>query len=515
MAEFISIKEGGFEQCLPPFCSKDITVIITQFECIGETVYVTWEINDEYERNLIPTTNKVFYSLNSLATNNDNFETPYTSSSPYQSYFQKPEGEGVIYIRVETEINGEFFFAVPDTFIHSYSCDKESLLAVRSSVCSEYIEEFGSIDYSIWIKKNVSHQVFPLYFQYDGVCLFISEDNWNNPTLISNINLDVGDKVLDSLDSDGVTIYSSCQSCILEEACLTQWIEDPKYPGDSEKDKADIYLEYTTFGVRDEVIVYGPDPNKNCSGDVLWTSTCVGTCRGYKNNDDDCSEPDRICEDGGEGPGIYLRKESLFMNYNNSECTGFRFSDDGKDVCTKQTCFTMRREQLPISIRVSSQCDGDTDLTWWCAYAKGPDFTYCKCEGIDDCSEAIESPPINFSCAPFTLETVVDVSPKTSTPYTVLEAESGTLFTNEGATGVVQFDLPSAPANGTWYMFHIYENEVVQIDPFGTDRIEDNSGPANGKYIWADAKGEAITLVYNGANRWMVLSKYGVWGAEA
>ena len=103
---------------------------------------------------------------------------------------------------------------MPDTFIHSSSCDKESLLAVRASICSEYIEEFGSIDYSIWVKKNVSYQVFPLYFKYNDVCLFINEDNWNSPTSISNINLDVGDKVLDSIIGLGGEYFESCSSCM-------------------------------------------------------------------------------------------------------------------------------------------------------------------------------------------------------------------------------------------------------------------------------------------------------------
>lgn len=93
------------------------------------------------------------------------------------------------------------------------------------------------------------------------------------------------------------------------------------------------------------------------------------------------------------------------------------------------------------------------------------------------------------------------------------EAESGSVHTNRGATGTVTLTLPANAASGTRFTFCVQEPQQVRVDP-GAAAIRDNSGQTPDKYKWADAIGEAITLVTDSAGDWVTVHKYGVWTQE-
>ncbi len=261
MSNFISIIEGGFEQCEPPFCPEDISININQFECIDGKVYVSWAINDKYNRNLSPNINKVFYTKNDVATINDNSATAEKNGTFYQTFFDKPAGSGLIYIMVQVVINGAFFYAISDP-ISTESCWDDSTVALRSNMCLEYYQKFNISGYSLpWIKKSgvpamppYPHQTF---FEYDNACWFIGKGQYENPTLIED--LPPNTLILNSINSDGATQQRNCLACTLEKICPTQWTEDPQNPGIEGKYQAEIYIEYTTFTCRDDIIIYGPD----------------------------------------------------------------------------------------------------------------------------------------------------------------------------------------------------------------------------------------------------------------
>lgn len=95
--------------------------------------------------------------------------------------------------------------------------------------------------------------------------------------------------------------------------------------------------------------------------------------------------------------------------------------------------------------------------------------------------------------------------------YTVTVAESGALFTNDGASDVITFTLPAA-SEGLIYTFLEQDNHVVYVDPDGTEQIMSETGTA-GDYIVSTAQYDSITLVSDGSN-WYVTEVIGTWDEE-
>ena len=399
MVEFTNIVDG-FDQCEPPFCPEDISININQFECIDGMVYVSWVVNDIHNRNLSPGINKVFYSLNSVATINDSSATAERNGNSYQSFFNKPNGSGLIYIKVKIEVNNTFFYAETDP-INTESCWDNSTVAVRTQVCLDYYNKFGSPGFFIWIKRSGVPQVLSslqsIYFEYGGACWLTIPGSHFNPTLIEDIPTSPFHIILDSINSGGATQKNNCLGCTLEKTCPTQWIEDPQNLGIEGKYRAEVYIEYTTYTCRDNIIVYGPDNGECIESNKIWETGCVGTCRKAENianeipiDDPDCNN--YPCDnDGNEGIGTYINDPTFYRGLNSS-VEGFRASDIDKDICVKQTCFTMRREQLPITVGIDSICGEPGCSTWWCVYIEGPDFSYSKCGGDEgDCNVVDDS----------------------------------------------------------------------------------------------------------------------------
>lgn len=96
---------------------------------------------------------------------------------------------------------------------------------------------------------------------------------------------------------------------------------------------------------------------------------------------------------------------------------------------------------------------------------------------------------------------------------TLTEAESGSIHTNLGATGLVTLTLPASATAGTMFTFAVQAVQQLRVDP-GAAAIRDNSGQTAGMYKWADAIGECLTLVADSSGDWITTSKYGVWIEE-
>ncbi len=96
---------------------------------------------------------------------------------------------------------------------------------------------------------------------------------------------------------------------------------------------------------------------------------------------------------------------------------------------------------------------------------------------------------------------------------TLTEAESGSIHTNRGATGLVTVTLPASASQGTEFSICVKEYYQIRVDP-GTAAIRDNGGQTADKYKWADAIGECITVVADSNGDWVTVSKYGIWSEE-
>lgn len=99
---------------------------------------------------------------------------------------------------------------------------------------------------------------------------------------------------------------------------------------------------------------------------------------------------------------------------------------------------------------------------------------------------------------------------------TLAATESGSIHTNEGASGAVALVLPAAVV-GLSFLFYVMAAQALRIDPNGTETISDTDGAqgAAGKYIGADAAGEFIQVECVKAGQWEVTANRGTWTHEA
>ncbi len=97
---------------------------------------------------------------------------------------------------------------------------------------------------------------------------------------------------------------------------------------------------------------------------------------------------------------------------------------------------------------------------------------------------------------------------------TLTVAESGSVHTNLGATGVTTLTLPAAAPEGTEFTFAVQAAQELRVDP-GAAAIRDDSGQTADKYKSANTIGAALTLVADGNGDWTTVAKHGTWTQEA
>lgn len=97
---------------------------------------------------------------------------------------------------------------------------------------------------------------------------------------------------------------------------------------------------------------------------------------------------------------------------------------------------------------------------------------------------------------------------------TLTVAESGSVHTNLGASGVVTLTLPASSPAGTVFSFAVQAAQQLRIDP-GSKAIRDDSGQTADKYKYASAIGACITLIADSNGNWVTIAKNGTWTEEA
>ena len=98
----------------------------------------------------------------------------------------------------------------------------------------------------------------------------------------------------------------------------------------------------------------------------------------------------------------------------------------------------------------------------------------------------------------------VKVTAKTAN-YTVLESDSGTWFTTEGATGTITFTLPVTVASGLIYHFVNAENYTMTVQCGSGDKMVAFNDVAADSYSFSTASekvGGALTVLGDGT-KWM------------
>jgi len=101
--------------------------------------------------------------------------------------------------------------------------------------------------------------------------------------------------------------------------------------------------------------------------------------------------------------------------------------------------------------------------------------------------------------------------------YTVDETDTGTIFTNTGASGAVTFTLPSAPSEGLEYQFIATAQQNIVIDPGDNDKFlfgDGSTAAGDGKKITitpADANSLGVGLKIRSISTgdWLVIGMVG------
>jgi hypothetical protein len=95
--------------------------------------------------------------------------------------------------------------------------------------------------------------------------------------------------------------------------------------------------------------------------------------------------------------------------------------------------------------------------------------------------------------------------------------ESGSSYSNAGATFAITFTLPPA-LPGLTYSFYVMDTDGVRVDPSSTETTNKTIGgsqEAAGKYITSSTVGDYIRLRCTKAGEWQALEVVGTWTAEA
>jgi hypothetical protein len=97
---------------------------------------------------------------------------------------------------------------------------------------------------------------------------------------------------------------------------------------------------------------------------------------------------------------------------------------------------------------------------------------------------------------------------------TLAAAESGSVHTNLGATGIVTLTLPASAPAGTVFTFAVQAAYELRVSP-DTAAIRDNSGQTAGKYKSASTIGACLSMVADANGNWATIAKNGTWTEQS
>jgi hypothetical protein len=104
------------------------------------------------------------------------------------------------------------------------------------------------------------------------------------------------------------------------------------------------------------------------------------------------------------------------------------------------------------------------------------------------------------------------VIPKASTPYSVLVSDGNKVFTNEGASAQIVFNLPSAAAGMGPFTVYVQDTDGIQVAASTGDtiRVGTSVGASGGTATNATA-GSFLTLIAINATEWVAFDSFGTW----
>lgn len=110
----------------------------------------------------------------------------------------------------------------------------------------------------------------------------------------------------------------------------------------------------------------------------------------------------------------------------------------------------------------------------------------------------------------------LDIVTAKTASFTVAANQSGTIFTNTGASGAITATLPAATV-GLKFGFAVHVAQELRIDPDASEQLPTpaTGAPATGGlYLTANADGETIFIECTKAGQWSLVSVVGTWTLE-
>ena len=155
---------------------------------------------------------------------------------------------------------------------------------------------------------------------------------------------------------NGAFYFSETRTIIVEEceaSCFPEWKVDPTTPNNK---ITEVYFEFKTGTIPDQMQVLGNYNKENCSGNILYDTGCTSTTLALNDM-------------GGEKyPGTY--PPTLF----NSGVQ--EYSDDGIQLSGPGVwydCFQIHESDFPLGVKISPNCSG-SDSSSYSLYMLGPTF---------------------------------------------------------------------------------------------------------------------------------------------
>ena len=169
---------------------------------------------------------------------------------------------------------------------------------------------------------------------------------------------------------------------------------------------------------------------------------------------------------------------------------------------------------LPVRFQQGSIMEVECGAAISRGYAVGPDADGRAIEDGGDFAIALQ----NGSGAGDIIEVLFNPHAKklATTDITadlqLTEWQSGSAWTNLGATGTITATLPQSPQVGTYFDFIVMVAEIFRIDPGAGGGIYIAAAKqSDDVYIWANAIAESVRLIANAAGDWMAINVIGTW----
>jgi hypothetical protein len=110
---------------------------------------------------------------------------------------------------------------------------------------------------------------------------------------------------------------------------------------------------------------------------------------------------------------------------------------------------------------------------------------------------------------------VVRVFEVTGTTRTVRTGESGSTFTNLGATATQTYTLPTAAKKGIQFTFVVQADYAIRLEPGATNAFyHDAAKQSDGKYLELTRIGTSVTIQSDSAHDWVVIAPLGTTKIE-